>query len=41
MWRDMPVISAFRRLGQGDLKFKASLGYKTRPCFNKNKLGGK
>jgi hypothetical protein len=33
----MLVISAFWRLRQGDLKFEARLGYRTRPFSKKNK----
>jgi hypothetical protein len=31
----MPTILALRRLRQEGLKFKASLGYITRPCLKK------
>jgi hypothetical protein len=33
----MPVISALWRLRQENLEFKASPGYKVRPCLQKQK----
>jgi hypothetical protein len=41
----MPVISALRRLRQGDQEFQAALGYVVRPCVkakpNKSDLSTK
>jgi hypothetical protein len=31
----MPIIPDFRRLGQENLEFKASLGYIVRPCLKR------
>jgi hypothetical protein len=40
VWWYTPILPAPVRLKQEDYKFKASLGYKARPCFkNKTKQG--
>jgi hypothetical protein len=36
-WQHTPVISGLGRLRHKDHKFKASLGYITKPCLTKKK----
>jgi hypothetical protein len=37
-WYCTPIILAFRRLEQEDLKFQASLGYIVRHCLRKQQI---